>query len=143
MTLMRWDPFREMAATRRLMDRWLEEPWTGSGDGQDWLSAPVDIVERDEEFEIRATVPGFAPDDIEITVQGDVVTLKGERTVTTEREDETYRLRERRSGSFQRTLRLPCAVETEGANAHYENGELTLTVPKQRESVARRIKVDG
>jgi HSP20 family protein len=145
MTLMRWDPLRELASTRRLMDRWLDDSWAlpvGLDAGFDELpGAPVDVVERDNEFEIRATVPGFSPEDIEITVQGEVVTLKGTHVKTEDVNEETYRLRERRVGSFQRTLRLPCALDADNAEASYDKGELTLVVPKRSEAVARRIEV--
>jgi HSP20 family protein len=102
---------------------------------------PIDVMERAGEVEIRASVPGFAPEEIEVTVQGDVLTLQGRHAEETERSEGTYHVRERRSGSFQRVVQLPVPVSAEGAAAKISNGELQLVLPKRPEAMTKRIDV--
>ena len=144
MTIMRSTP-REFMTLREAMDRMFENAWLSPESNGDRIQrrfgVPVDIIERDGEIEVRATVPGYEPDDIDITVQADILTLRGETQTDEEKEGDRYRLRERRYGSFERTLRLPTSVNADQAKAEYKNGELVLTLPKTPESASKRIAV--
>lgn len=90
---------------------------------------------------IKAAVPGVDPKDVEISVDEDVLTIRGEFSKQEESQDETYIRREIRTGSFQRQLRLPPTVEPEKAEARFEHGMLTLSIPKKAEARARSIKI--
>jgi len=143
--LMRWDPFRDMVSLREAMDRLLEESVVRP---RDWLptaegvgSLAVDVVETDEAVKVRASVPGVKPEDIDISVTGDVLSIKAEIQEETEEEKGTYHLRERRYGLFQRSIRLPAPVKADKAEADFENGVLNLALPKVEEVKPKSIKV--
>lgn len=143
MILQPWSPFREL---RRIDDR-MNHLWRGFGhypvdDGEDerW-SLAVDVIEEEDKLLVNASVPGIKPEDIDVTIEDDVLTIKGETTTTSEVKEETYRLRERRTGSFYRTLRLPDTVDTDKAATAYENGVLTITLPKAEAKKAKHLTV--
>jgi HSP20 family protein len=144
MAMDRWDPFREMMTVRDAMDRWLQQSISGTGQLLSNIrpeSIPVDVVERDDSFEVRAAVPGVRPEDVEVTVQGERVTIRAEARHAEERRDETWLMREQRYGLMQRTITLPSAVSSENAQARIENGVLALNLPKVQGAQARRISV--
>ncbi len=143
MTLTRWEPLRELTTLRQAMDRLLDDVWTGPVNGGAPLAVPIDVLERNDEVEVRATVPGFRAGDIDVAVQGDVLTLSGHTDTEEEKNEGDFYIRERRRGSFHRSVRLPAAVDSDAANARYENGELTLVLPKRADAVARRIEIKG
>jgi len=142
--LIRWEPFGELVSLRDAMDRLFEEslvrprgllaPLTGE-------TTLVDMYETDEAVVVKATVPGVKPEDIDISVTGDVVTIRGEVKEETEVKKENYIRRERRHGSFCRQLPLPTAVDVDKAEAVFENGVLNLTLPKAEEVRPKSIKV--
>ncbi len=101
----------------------------------------VDIREEEDKFVISADIPGVKPDDIDIQTENKVLTLKGERNIENKEEKEGYIRRERISGSFERSFRLPDVADLENIEAKYENGELHITVPKRKEAAARKIEV--
>ena len=101
----------------------------------------LDVAENDESFIIKASVPGVDPDDIEITLEDNTLTIKGTISEEKEIEEGTYHLRERRSGQFLRSVTLPARVHSDDVSAGIENGVLTLTVPKAEEARARRIAI--
>ena len=97
---------------------------------------------------MTASVPGIKPEDIEVTIESDILTIKGETDTAEiiegeEPKDESYRLRERRTGHFYRTLRLPDTLDTDNASTPYENGVLTITLPKSDEKKVKRFTVQG
>jgi HSP20 family protein len=144
MAMDRWDPFREMMTVRDAMDRWLQQSISGTGQLLSNIrpeSIPVDVVERDDSFEVRAVVPGVKPEDVEVTVQGERVTIRAEARPPEERRDENWLMREHRYGLMQRTITLPSAVSSENAEARIENGVLALKLPKVQGAQARRINV--
>ncbi len=146
MAIQLWDPFREVVSLRDAMNALLQESFvrpTGlfSQDGSAVL--PLDVSETDDEFVIKASVPGIRPEDVQITVQGDTLTIRGESQSEEEKNGERWHLRERRHGAFQRSLTLGTPVEADGAQAHYEHGVLTLTLPKAEAAKPRQIKVGG
>src|SRR5215831_5532906 len=106
MSIDRWDPFREMVTIREAMDRWLQSSISGTGQLMSTLrpdSIPVDVVEQDDGFELRASVPGVKPEDVEVTVQGERVTIRTEVRASEQRRGENWLMREQRSGVLQRT----------------------------------------
>jgi len=144
-TLVRWNPRRDMMSLRNEMNRLFEQafedmPLSRWQSSTNWGLA-VDVVENDEAFVVTASVPGVNPDDIEITISDNILTIKGEFKADETVDEEKYHLRERRYGSFGRSLTLPVTVDADEVEAHYENGVLQLTVPKAEEVKPRRIEV--
>ena len=143
MTLTRWEPFRELMTLREAMDRLFEEAFTAPfrlSDG--WGVLPlVDMYQTEEAVVVKATMPGVKPEDLHVTVTGDVLTIKGEVKEEEEVKEATYHLRERRFGTFTRTIQLPVPVIADKAQAEFENGILTLTLPKAEEVRPKAITV--
>src|SRR5258708_15596203 len=118
MTTDRWDPFRDMMTFREAMDRWLQQSISGTGQLLSSMrpeSMPVDVVERDDSFEVRAALPGVKPEDVEVTVQGERVTVRAESRPYEERSGETWLMREQRPGPIRRTITLPRPVSSDRA----------------------------
>jgi HSP20 family protein len=146
MAIERWDPFREMRSMREAMDRLFRESWGRPFDSRlpDWAGdIPVDVAEKENEYVVRATIPGMSPDDIQINVQGDRLTLRAESQGERERKDERYVMRERYATSYYRALTLPSPVNTDQADACYDQGVLTITLPKAQVEKSSQIKVRG
>ena len=144
MSIDRWDPFRDMVAIREAMDRWLQQSISGTGQLLSTLrpdSIPVDVIERDDSFEVRAQVPGVKPEDVEVTVQGERVTIRAEVRAVEEQRGDTWLMREHRAGTTQRSITLPGTVSSDAAEARIENGVLSLRLPKAHSAQARRIAV--
>jgi len=145
MAIERWDPFREAISLRDAMNSLLQESFVRPGGmGQTAQTAlPLDISENENEFVVKASLPGVKPEDVQITVHGDTLTIRGESKAEEEKKGEQWHLRERRFGSFQRSVALSTPVNSDRANAHYEHGVLTLTLPKSEAAKPRQIKVTG
>jgi HSP20 family protein len=143
--LMRWDPFREVVSLREAMDRLLDVAFTrplslSLGESLAWMPQ-IDMYQTEDEVVVKATVPGVKPEDLHITVTGDVLTIRGEVKQEEEIKDAAYHIRERRYGTFSRSLPLPVPVLTDKAKAEFENGVLTLTLPKAEEVRPKTIEV--
>ena len=143
MPIERWEPFREMPSLREHMERLFPDsffrPLAQGTAEQGWF--PIDVADRDDHIEVKAEMPGLKPEEFTVRVQGDLLTLRGERKEESERKEENYVVRERRSGSFARAVRLPATVNSEKATAGYKDGVLTLTLPKVEQSKTQEIKV--
>jgi HSP20 family protein len=141
--IIRRDPLREMVTLRSAMDRLFDSAFLGE-DG-DWPtsvdSLPLDVSEAEDEYVVKASIPGIKPDDLEITYSGKTLTIKGEFKAEEEKEDVHFHLRERRYGAFARSLTLPAAVKSEAIEAKYEAGVLTLKLPKTEEVKPKKIAV--
>jgi HSP20 family protein len=139
-----WNPWDEMMSLREAMNRLVEEsyvrPVTGSATRN---TLALDLFEDGDNVEVTATLPGLNPEDVDITVQGDVLTIKGEHKQTQERKQGNYHLRERRVGTFYRAVQLPCPVQPDKAQAEFRNGVLHLTLPKAEETKPKQIRVRG
>ncbi|MBK8900334.1 MAG: Hsp20/alpha crystallin family protein [Anaerolineaceae bacterium] len=143
-TMIRWNPFGEMARMRNEIDRLFEDAFNapaGKWDRSTVWGFPLDVTENDETFTVKAAVPGMNPDDLDITISDSVLTIKGETRSEESREDERVHLRERRFGSFMRSISLPTPVESDNVDATYENGVLTLNIPKAEAVKPKRISV--
>ncbi len=143
MSLTRWEPFRDLMTLREAMDRLFEESFVRPGThwpaGEARLALPVDAYATDEDIVITAAIPGVDPNDVEITIEGDSLTIKGE--LKGPMENVNYLLQERPYGTFSRTLRLNVPVQADKAEASFDKGLLTLTIPKQEEIKPKTIKV--
>ena len=141
--LVRWNPYREMNHMRRMVDRVYNENLARSENELDQAALPLalDVIETDEAYMVKATVPGIDPNDLEITYTNKILTIQGELKNESEQEGERFHIRERFSGKFYRQLRLPIPVQDEAISANYENGILTLTLPKSEELKPKKITV--
>lgn len=138
----RWDPFREMLSMQKRLDRFFDEAVSNQPTvwSRGWDLA-LDMVEKEGEFVVKASLPGIDHDDLEITYTDRVLTIKGEIKEDNEVEEGQYHLRERRYGTFTRSLSLPAPVDEDGIQAAYEAGVLTLHLPKSEEARPKRIPV--
>jgi HSP20 family protein len=139
----RWDPFREAVTLREAMDRLFEDSYVparrqAEQREQVWR-LPLDAYITAEEIVIVANMPGVKPENVEITIEGDTLTIKGERPAPIENVD--YVLQERTYGKFQRTLNINIPVDANKAEAKFEDGLLTLIVPKAEAVKPKTIQV--
>ena len=139
--IVRWDPFRELVDMRGTVDRLFYRPWrlVNVDAGQRFLA--VDLYETDDEVVVTASLPGVKLEDLHISVTGDTLTVKGETKEDREEKQPSYYRRERRYGSFQRTLTLPVEVDADNAQATFEDGVLNLRLPKTPELRSKTIEV--
>ncbi len=140
MAIIRWDPFREMTQVQNQFNRLVDQVWNGRQES--WLPA-VDVFDKKDAVILKAELAGMNPDDIEIEVEDNVLTIKGERKFEEKVEDERYYRVERRFGSFQRSLALPQGVRADEIQAGYEDGILTVTVPKAEEEKPQAHRGQG
>jgi len=140
-----WDPVADMVTMQQAMDRLYDDAWGRRGmgwrQGERVAALPVDVYSTANELVIRASVPGVAPEDVEITIEGDTLTIRGETKAPLDNVD--YHIQERRYGPFGRMLTLNVPVQAEQAEATFENGELVLVIPKAEEVRPKVIKVKG
>jgi len=146
MALQRWEPFREMVSLRDAMNSLLQESFVRPDDLLTEAGAamlPLDIAETENEFIVKASLPGVRPEDVQITAHGNTLTIRGEMKAEEEKKGDHYHLRERRFGQFQRTVILSSPVNAEKAQAQFENGVLTLILPKTEEAKPKQIRIGG
>ena len=146
MRIVRREPFRDFVTLREAMDhlaegnlRWATPPWVEREDNERRLRLPLDVYMTPEEVVILAPVPGLKAEDVEITLEGDTLTIKGEVKLPMENVD--YILQERPHGQFSRTLTFNIPIQADKAEATFENGLLTLVVPKAEAIKPKTIKV--
>lgn len=144
MVLQRWSPFGDF---RRMEER-MNRLWRGyavgtygDGAGPESWGIPLDVVQEGDDYVVRASLPGVDPEDIHVTLEEDVLTIKAETKAEREHRDGDYLRRERRTGTFRRALRLPDTVDAEKAQPVYENGVLAITFPKAEGKKPRELKV--
>ncbi|MCC6382795.1 MAG: Hsp20/alpha crystallin family protein [Dehalococcoidia bacterium] len=146
-TLTRWDPFNELTSMRNMMDRLFESSvgrlpaLRNTGEDLGTSALGLDVYETNDCYVVKASVPGVDPKDVDISVEDDILTIKGQFEQKDEAKEDNYLRRELRYGSFQRSLRLPPTVDAETARAEFENGILKLSLPKKPEARARSIKI--
>jgi HSP20 family protein len=146
MALIRWEPARELSTIQsemnRLFNTFFEAPAAGNGPSalRRWVPA-MDLVETDEEFVLRADLPGLSENDVKIELEDNVLTISGERKSEHEERKEGYYRVERSSGSFQRSLTLPEGVNAEAIRANFEKGVLEVRVPKPEERKPRKVAI--
>jgi len=140
----RTNPLGELVSLRQAMDRLFEDsfvrPRTAIG-GADEHSLALDIRTTGDELVVEAALPGIKPEDVDVTVLGDTLTISAAHRSEESRDNDGYTYREIRRGSFSRTITLPAGVKSDAASATFENGMLTLRFPKAEEAKPRQIRV--
>jgi HSP20 family protein len=142
--LTRWDPVREMLSMRRAMDRMFDnelfnEDWNQT---MNWNLA-LDVSELEGEYVVKASLPGVNPDDLEITYNNAMLTIRANVKAEEEKKGETYHMRERRYGTFSRSISLPSSIQADAIEASYDAGVLTLRLPKTEEVKPRKIQIQS
>lgn len=145
MTIIRWDPFRDLVTLRERMNRLFEEAFTSRGEEKDLVastwSPSVDIYEAENALVLTAEVPGIEEKDVEIKIEDSTLTLKGERNFEKEKKEENYHRIERAYGSFYRSFALPRNIDQDKIHAESENGILKITMPKKPELKPKKVKI--
>ena len=154
MVLQRWDQVFDFRRMHNMMNRrWRRSHFpyysTENGDSghadretRDW-ALPVDVVEEANDILVRASLPGVKPEDIDVSIEDRVLTIKAATDTGSERKEDGYLVRERRTGSFHRSLRLSDTVDADKAETTYENGVLTVSLPKVESKKSRRLEING
>ena len=146
MAIERWDPFREAISLRDAMNSLFQESFVrpsglAAQDGRQVL--PLDVSESEDGFVVKASLPGVKPEDVQVTVRGDTLTIRGDATAEEEKQGERWHVRERRFGTFQRSVMLGEPVDAAKAESSYEHGVLTLRLPKSEAAKPQQIKIGG
>ena len=147
MSITRWEPFRDLVVTQDRFNHVFNDTFARVfGDQQEptqhaWVP-PVDIYETGDSLVLKAELPGINPDDVEICVEDNTLYLKGERKFEKEVKEENLHRVERSYGTFTRSFALPSTIDSDKVKAEYENGILTLTMPKREEAKPRTIKIN-
>jgi len=145
-SLIKWRGLGDLVSLRDAMDRLFEESFVRM---RGWPSIlgpealAIDMYETEDSVVVKSTVPGIQPEDIEISITGDVLTIKGETKLEQTVEKENYLRQERRYGAFERSVPLPGSLVADEAEATFENGILTLTIPKSEEAKPKTIRVQA
>lgn len=144
MSMIRWDPARDLMSLRQAMDRLFEESVIrpsgftfelGGGD------IPIDIYQTQNAIVIKATLPGIKPEEVEISATDNVLTIKAEKQEEKEVKDKDYIRKENRYGMFSRSITLPIGIDADKAEANFDNGILTLNLPKSEKEKPKQIKI--
>jgi HSP20 family protein len=131
-----------MMSLRDAMDRLFDDAFTRPLSLRDGWSVPaIDMFQTEDDVVVRAALPGIKADEVQINVSGEVLTLKGEMKHEEEKKDKAWHIREQRWGSFERSVSLPTSVVADKAKAEFENGVLTITLPKAEEVKPKTITV--
>ena len=147
MSIVRWDPFRELEDMSERLNRVFGRGPLARDKGRDAMLAfdwapSVDISENNEEFMIKAELPGVNKEDVKVAVEDGVVRIQGERKQEKEEKDKKFHRVERSYGSFMRTFRLPDNIDESNVQAQFKDGVLTVRLPLREEAKPRQIKVD-
>ena len=146
MALVRWQPVRELSSLQndmnRLFNTFFDTPTAGNGGSAQrrWIPA-MDLVETDDHFVLKADLPGLTEQDVSIDVEGDVLTVSGERKAENEEKGDGYLRVERSYGAFRRSLTLPEGVEPDAVTASFERGVLEIRIPKPEQRKPRRVAI--
>ncbi|HEX5832618.1 MAG TPA: Hsp20/alpha crystallin family protein [Pyrinomonadaceae bacterium] len=147
MSIVRYDPFRDLRTLQeevnRLFSTNLSRSFGDEGIGRGAWAPSVDIYENKDQIVLEAELPGMKQEDFDLSIENNVITLRGERKFEKVDETDNYHRVERSYGSFTRSFTLPQTVSAEGATADYSNGVLRVTLPKREETKARRIEIKG
>lgn len=139
MVLQRWDPMSELRRMDDMMNRWWRR-YSGPGAAEGW-AVPIDVLPDGDNIIVVASMPGIDPENISVTVEDGVLTIKGATSREAEQKDERYYLRERRTGAFHRSVRLPETVDIDKADSTYQNGVLSISFPKRESKKATSLPI--
>jgi HSP20 family protein len=145
MAIVRWEPLRELASIQNEMNRLFGTVFEPSQPGNGaalrrWMPA-MDLVETEDQFVLRADLPGLAEEDVSIEVEDNVLTVSGERKAEREQSKEGYHRVERAFGAFSRSLTLPEGVDAESVAASFDRGVLEIRIPKPEQRKPRKISI--
>jgi len=142
-SIIRWEPAREMMTLREAMDRLFDDAFTRplSLSSNAWSVPAVDMYQTDNEVVVKAALPGIKADEVQINITGELLSLKGEVKQENETKEKAYHIREQRWGTFERSIALPTQVVADKAKAEFENGILTITLPKAEEVKPKTITI--
>ncbi len=144
-SLRRWQPMNELVSLRDAMDRLFEDSFIGPRWG--WLAPAsaanlaINMYETKNEVVVKAALPGVKPEEVEVTITGNTLTISGESKEENEVKEKNYMRKERQFTSFTRSVALPTGLKADQADASFENGVLTLKVPKTEEAKPKTIQV--
>jgi HSP20 family protein len=148
MAIVRWEPFRDLQAVQDRLNRVFDDAFRGvpRGGDDEWAlggswAPSVDIFEHEGNLVLKAELPGVDPKDVDVRVENNVLTLRGERRLETEVKKEKYHRVERAYGTFSRSFTLPNVVDTEKIKAEYKDGVLQVTLPQREEAKPKQIQV--
>jgi HSP20 family protein len=141
--IVRWNPVRDMIQMREAMDRAFGENYFGGRDFRTSLNLPIDAYATEDALVLKADVPGLKPEDIQVTLEGDTLTIRGEfqNTLDKSGNGKNFLMRERVYGKFERTVTINTPIDATKVEATFENGVLTLTLPKTEAVKPRQIAV--
>lgn len=149
MAIIRWSPYRSMALMNKELENLFEDfaaPWFGRKAGEQetagmtWMP-DVDLSESKDGYILKAELPGVAKEDVKVTMNEGVVTISGEKKMEKETKENNYHRSERVYGSFTRSFRLPSPIAGDKVKAEYQNGILTLTLPKTEAAKPKEIEI--
>lgn len=145
MAMRRWEPLSELTPLREAMDRLFEQsflrPVFPSVRSMERAVLPIDMYQTDSDVVIKAAVPGIRPEDIDIKIVGDTISITGESREQRETKEDNYMLQEMSVGRFHRDVMSPVSLKSDQAQASFENGVLTIKIPKAENVKARQVKV--
>ncbi len=144
MAVFRWSPWGELTSLHDQMDQLFQQVFgepVGRQNGSELVTLPLDIRHTDDAYVLEASVPGFTPEEVEVTYDNGILTIRGERRQQSEKTQGEYVRRERRTASVFRQVSLPSEVDPDRISASFENGVLTVTVPRVAKAQPKRIPV--
>lgn len=141
-TIKRWEPVREVMTLREAMDQLFNDAFMHSAGARTVASTPlINMYQTDDDIIVKATLPGYTKDEVNITLTNDFLTLQGRYEKEEENEGKSYYIREQSYGNFERSLRLPVDVELKKVEALFEDGILTITLPKAEAVKPKTISI--
>ena len=141
MVLQRLYPFNELRQAHNRLWRSVDVARINGENGTSKWAVPLDVIQDGDNIVVRASMPGVKADDISVTIENEVLTIKGKTESEGEVKDGSYLMRERRSGTFHRALRLPDTIDVDNADTSYENGVVSITFPKVESKKAKRLEL--
>lgn len=141
MAITRRDPFRDLLNLQNEMTRLFGRAYGDETEGSRTWAPPIDIYETPETYKVVAELPGFSPDQVDVTVNEGTLTIKGERKFYDEVNEENFHRVERRFGQFQRLVSLPQQVQSDKVEASFDKGVLTISIPKAELAKPRRVEI--
>lgn len=142
MNLIRWQPFHGPISLREAMDRLFEDSFVSPFQAYARSEiTPIDMYQTPNEVVLKAALPGIKPEEVDITITGNTLTIQGETRANEKVKREDYYYQEQRYGAFSRSIALPQGLDTEKTEANFEDGVLTLTIPKSEQVKPKKIKV--
>lgn len=142
--IVRWQPAGDLVSLREAMDRLFEDSWVGArawNFPSPWTEPALDVFETAESVVVKAAIPGIKPEDVEITVTGNALAISGEAKTESETKEKNYLRRETHMGAFSRMIELPAGLQTDKADAKFDNGILTIEFPKAEQVKPKTIQV--